>query len=337
MRLLRFVIRRLLLLVPVLLGALFVAFILTRIVPGDPIQRVAGPYASDEKVAELRHEARLDKPFYVQFVYYLGDLARGDMGDSFYTGQPVWSDLSSRFPATLELVLYGMVLAIVLAIPLGMLSALKRGTAFDHLARVLAVLGVSVPVFWIGLVLLTVFYNKLSWLPGPTGRLPIGVEEPGKITGLYSVDALLRGDMHLWWAAIKALILPVVTIGVVAMAPIARMTRSTMIDALDSDYVRTSRSLGIPNRVIVLHHAFKNAILPVITLIAAVFGFLVGGEVLVEIIFSWNGLGLYSYNAIVNSDFPAVQGFILLVTAIYILIYLAVDVLTAVIDPRVEF
>jgi ABC-type dipeptide/oligopeptide/nickel transport system permease component len=337
MRLLRYALRRLVLLVPVLLGALFIAFLLTRVVPGDPIGRVAGPYASQEKKAELRHKARLDRPFYVQFVYYLGDLAHGKLGDSFYTGQPVWKDLTSRFPATFELVLYGMVLAIILAIPLGMVSAVKRGTIVDHAARVFAVLGVSVPVFWIGLELLTVFYNKLGWLPGPTGRLPIGVDEPGKITGLYTVDALLHGEWRLWWDAFKALLLPVVTIGVVAMAPIARMTRSTMIDALDSDYVRTARSLGIPNRVIVLHHAFKNAVLPVLTLIAAVFGYLVGGEVLVEIIFSWNGLGLYSYNAILNSDFPAVQGFILLVTAIYILIYLAVDLLTAVIDPRVEF
>jgi peptide/nickel transport system permease protein len=337
MRLFRYALRRLLLLVPVLIGALFIAFLLTRVVPGDPIGRVAGPYASAEKKAELRHEARLDRPFYVQFGYYLRDLARGDLGDSFYTGQPVWSDLSGRFPATLEIVLYGMVLAIALAIPLGMLSAVRRGTPFDHLSRVLAVLGVSVPIFWIGLVLLTIFYNKLGWLPGPSGRLPIGMEEPQKITGLYTVDALLRGEWHTWWEAAKALVLPAVTIGVVAMAPIARMTRSTMIDALDSDYVRTARSLGLPNRVIVLHHAFKNAILPVLTLIAAVFGFLVGGEVLVEIIFSWNGLGLYSYNAILNSDFPAVQGFILLVTAIYILIYLAVDIVTALIDPRVEF
>jgi ABC-type dipeptide/oligopeptide/nickel transport system permease component len=337
MRLLRYVLRRLFLLIPVLVGALFIAFLLTRIVPGDPIGRVAGPYASQETRDQLRHEARLDRPFYSQFAYYLQDLSRGNLGDSFYTGQSVWSDLSSRFPATLELVLYGMTLAIALAIPLGLVSAVRRGTSFDHVARVLAVLGVSVPIFWIGLVLLTVFYNKLGWLPGPTGRLPIGMEEPEKVTGLYTVDALLHRQWHLWWESVRALILPTITIAVVAMAPITRMTRSTMIDALDSDYVRTARSLGIPNRVIVLHHAFKNAILPVLTLIAAVFGFLIGGEVLVEIIFSWNGLGLYSYNAILNSDFPAIQGFILLVTAIYILIYLFVDVVTALIDPRVEF
>jgi peptide/nickel transport system permease protein len=173
MRLLRYALRRLVLLVPVLLGALFIAFVLTRIVPGDPIGRVAGPYASVQARAQLRHQARLDRPFYVQFAYYLRDLLHGNMGDSFYTGQTVWSDLSSRFPATLELVLYGMVLAIALAIPLGMVSAVGRGSPFDHLSRVISVLGVSVPIFWIGLVLLTIFYNKLVWLPGPTGRLPI--------------------------------------------------------------------------------------------------------------------------------------------------------------------
>ena len=337
MRLLRYVLRRLLLLVPVLVGSLFIAFLLTRIVPGDPIQRVAGPYASDEEVQRLREEANLDEPFYVQFVLYLGDLLQGDLGYSFFTGQPVKSDLSVRFPATFELIFYGMLVAILLAVPLGITSAVMRGRPVDHFSRVFAVLGVSVPVFWIGLVLLTIFYRKLEWLPGPTGRLPIGMDEPEKITGLYTIDAVLRGQWHTAWEATRALVLPVVTIGVTAMAPIARMTRSTMIDALDSDYVRTARSLGIPKRVIVLHHALKNAILPVLTLIAAVFGFLIGGEVLVEIIFSWNGLGLYSYNAILNSDFPAIQGFILLVTAIYIFIYLAVDVITALIDPRVEF
>jgi peptide/nickel transport system permease protein len=202
---------------------------------------------------------------------------------------------------------------------------------------VLSVVGVSVPVFWIGLVLLTIFYSNLNWLPGPTGRLPIGVKPPEKITGLYTIDAALHGQWGLWWDAVKALILPVVTIGLTSMAPIARMTRATMIEALDSDYIRTSRSLGIPSRVIVLHHAFKNAILPILNLGAGVFGYLIGGLVLVEIIFTWNGLGLYSYNAILNSDFPAVQGFILLITLSYLLIYLVVDVLTALIDPRVEY
>lgn len=336
MRLLRYTLRRLLFIVPVLLGSIFIAFLLTRIVPGNPIERVAGPYTSDERVTELKREAGLLDPIYVQFFHYIQDLTRGDMGISYQTSQPVWQDLTERFPASLELVIYGMTLAILLALPLGIVSAVKRGTWIDHIARVLAVLGVSVPIFWIGLVLLSTFYVRLEVLPGPEGRLPIGYPEPDRITGLYSIDTLLQRDWNTFSAAIKALVLPVVTIAVVAMAPIARMTRAMMIEALESDYIRTARSMGLPKRVIVLHHAFKNAFIPVLTLIAAVFGFALGGEVLVELIFSWPGLGLYSYNAILGADFPAVQGFIILVTSAYILIYLAVDLITAMLDPRVE-
>jgi peptide/nickel transport system permease protein len=258
------------------------------------------------------------------------------MGVSFQTNKPVTEDLRQRFPASFELVFFGMLLGVGLAIPLGILSAVKRGTWFDHVSRVLAVLGVSVPIFWIALILLSTFYTRLGWLPGPSGRLPIAMPEPDRITGLFTVDSLLAGDLDTFWAAVKGLILPVVTLGLTIMAPIARMTRSMMIDALDSDYVRTARSLGLPARVIILHNSFKNAIIPVLTLIAGVFGYAIGGEVLLEFIFTWPGLGLYSYNAILGADFPAVQGFIILVTLIYIFIYLIVDLLTAILDPRVE-
>jgi peptide/nickel transport system permease protein len=328
----------LLFVVPVVLGAIFVSFFLTRIVPGNPIDIIAGPYASDERVAEMKEEAGLNDPFYVQFWDYLRDLVRGDFGVSYNTtGQPIAQDLRERLPASAELVTYGMLLAIALALPLGIVSAVRRGSWIDHVARVIAVLGVSVPIFWIALVLLSVFYSRLGWLPGAQGRLPIGMTAPDRITGFYTIDALLQGQWQTAWEAVRSLTLPVVTIGLVAMAPIARMTRATMIEALESDYVRTSRSLGLPKRVIVLHHAFKNALLPVLTLIAAVFGFAIGGEVLVEYIFSWPGLGLYSYNAIFRSDYPAIQGFIIVATLIYVLIYLVVDVVTATLDPRVEF
>lgn len=337
MRLLRFSLRRLLLIIPVLLGSMLIAFLLTRIVPGSPIERVAGPYASVERKQEMKKEAGLLDPWYVQFYDYTKQLLHGEMGISYQTAQPVSKDLSDRFPASLELVLFGMALAIVLAIPLGIVSAVKRGTAIDHASRVIAVLGVSAPIFWIALVLLSIFYTKLSWLPGPEGRLPISLDEPKHVTGLFTIDSLLMGDWSLFWASVRHLILPVATIGLVAMAPIARMTRAMMLDALDSDYIRTSRSMGLPGRVIVFNHAFKNAIIPVLTLIAGVFGYAIGGEVLVELIFSWPGLGLYSYNAILGSDFPAVQGFIIVVTVIYVLIYLVVDILTAMLDPRVEF
>lgn len=337
MRLLRYTLRRLIFIIPVLLGSMFIAFALTRIVPGNPIERVAGPYTSDERVLELKREAGLLDPFYVQFYNYVIDVARGDLGMSYQTSQPVAKDLKDKLPASFELVFFGMTLAVLLALPLGIISAAKRGTIFDHIARVLSVVGVSAPIFWIAMLLLSTFYTRLGWLPGPSGRLPIAFPEPDRITGLYTVDSLLQGDFNTFKEAVRALVLPVLTIALVSMAPIARMTRAMMIDALDSDYIRTSRSMGLPSRVIILHHAFKNAFIPVLTLIAAVFGFAIGGEVLVELIFTWPGLGLYSYNAILGSDFPAIQGFIMLATAVYLLIYLAVDLITAVLDPRVEY
>jgi ABC-type dipeptide/oligopeptide/nickel transport system permease component len=314
---------------------MFIAFLLTRVVPGNPIEKVAGPYATDEQVEQMKRDAGLLDPFYVQFYDYVRDLLHGEMGESYQTNQPVATDLNDRFPASLELVLYGMVLGIGLAIPLGIVSAVKRGTWIDHVARVIAVLGVSVPIFWIALILLSTFYTKLHWLPGPSGRLPIAMQEPDRITGLFSIDTLLHGDWTTFKASVRALVLPVLTLALVTMAPIARMTRAMMIDAMDSDYIRTAQSMGLPARVIIFHNAFKNAIIPVLTLIAGVFGYAIGGEVLVEYIFTWPGLGLYSFNAILGADFPAVQGFIILVTAFYILIYLAVDLLTAVLDPRV--
>jgi peptide/nickel transport system permease protein len=230
-----------------------------------------------------------------------------------------------------------MLLAVGLALPLGIISAVKQGTWIDQLTRVIAVLGVSMPIFWIALILISTFYTRLGWLPGPQGRLPIAFSDPPHVTGLFTIDALLDGDTETFWAATKQLVLPVITIGLIAMAPIARMTRATMIEALNSDYVRTAKSLGLPTRVIVSKNALKNAIIPVLTLIAAVFGYAIGGEVLVEYIFTWPGLGKYSFDAIMGSDFPAVQGFIILAVAMYVLAYLIVDILIALLDPRIEY
>lgn len=337
MRLARYIIRRLLFLIPVLLGALFLTFLLTRMVPGNPIERVAGPYASDEAVEQMKRDAGLLDPWYTQFANYLGDLLQGDMGISYQTNKPVTEDLRQRFPASFELVFFGMMLAVALALPLGIISAMKQGTWVDHLTRVIAVLGVSMPIFWIALIFISTFYTRLGWLPGPQGRLPISMAAPPRITGLYTIDSLLDGDLDTFRAASKQLVLPVLTIGLISMAPIARMTRATMIDALNSDYVRTAKSLGLPTRVIVTKNALKNAIIPVLTLIAAVFGYAIGGEVLVEYIFTWPGLGKYSFDAIMGSDFPAVQGFIILAVAMYVLAYLIVDILIAILDPRIEY
>jgi len=337
MRIFRYILRRLALLIPVLLGTLFIAFFLTRILPGNPIDRVAGPYISQEKREAMKREARLDLPFHQQFYLYLLDLVtKGDMGTSYTTAQPVARDLLQRFPATLELVLYGMGLAVALAIPLGILSALHKDSPIDHAGRVIAVVGVSVPVFWLGLVFLYVFFLKLQWAPPPVGRLPPTMSPPPHVTGLYTLDAVLAGQQDLFKAALAALVLPAISFAVTAMAPLARMTRSAMVEALESEYVRAALALGLPRRVIIWDYAFRNAVIPILTIFAGVFGYALGGVVLVEFVFSWPGLGLYTLNAILSSDFPAIQGAILLVTTVYVFIYLLLDLAVAAIDPRVE-
>lgn len=336
MRLIRYSLRRIVLLIPVLLAATFIAFALTRILPGNPIDRVVSPYTPVERREELKREAGLDQPFYVQFVRYIGDLLRGDMGVSFTTAQPVTQDLVERFPATFELMTYAMVLALALGIPIGMLSALRKDTWIDHVGRVISVIGVSMPVFWLALVLLYVFFYRMEWAPAPLGRIDALLDAPPTVTGWFTIDALLAGEWEVFRSAVANLVLPVLTIAFTAMAPIARMTRSAMIDALQSDYVRTALALGLPKATINYRHAFKNALLPILTIAAAVYGYGIGGEVLVEYIFAWPGLGLYTFNAILASDFPAIQGAILVMTASYVLIYLLVDVATAMLDPRVE-
>jgi peptide/nickel transport system permease protein len=337
MRLLRYGLRRLLFVIPVLLAALFLTFALTRIVPGNPIDRVAGPYVSDERRAEMKHQAYLDRPFYTQFALYVRDLVHGKMGVSYSTAQDVSKDLRQRFPATFELVSYAMLIAVVIAVPLGIAAAIKKDSWVDHVARVVSVSGVSMPIFWLGLILLYIFFYKYDWLPGPVGRTGSATSDFDPITGILTLDTLLRGDFATFWEVVKALVLPCVTLGFVAMAPIARFTRATMAEVLESDYIRTARSLGLPFRVVIVQQALKNALIGILTIVAAVYGYALGGEVLVEIIFNWPGLGQYSYNAILSSDFPAIQGFVLLVTFIYILIYLILDVITAALDPRVRF
>jgi len=337
MRVLRYALRRLLFVVPVLLAALFLTFALTRIVPGNPIDRVAGPYVSDEQRAAMKHQAYLDRPFYEQFALYLRDLAHGRMGVSYSTAQDVSKDLRQRFPASFELVTYGMLLAVLFAVPLGIAAAIRKDSWIDQTARVISVSGVSMPIFWLGLMLLYFFFFKLAWLPGPVGRTGSATTQFNSITGIYTLDSVLRGDPGMLWASTKALALPCLTLGFVAMAPIARFTRASMAEVLESDYIRTARSLGLPSRVVVRRLAFKNALIPILTIVAAVYGYALGGEVLIEIIYNWPGLGQYSYNAILNSDFPAIQGFVLLVTFIYLVIYLLLDIVTAALDPRVKF
>jgi peptide/nickel transport system permease protein len=328
--------RRLLLLVPVLLGVTLVTFALTRVIPGNPIDQLVSPLASPEQRQQLIQEHGLDESILQQYVAYLRNLLHGDLGTSFMTSQPVLDDLTSRFPATLELTLYAMLVAIIVGVPLGVAAAVRANSWVDHLSRVVAVIGIALPVFWLSLTFVYIFFFKLHWLPAPYGRIDPSVDPPTHITGLWTIDALLTGNWDAFRSTAEALILPVGVLAFAVMAPIARITRSGMLEALESDYVRGARSLGLSSRTVVFRHALRNAMLPLITMIAVVYGYLLGGVVLVEEIFAWPGLGRYVFDAITSSDYPAVQGFILYATTLYVLLFLVVDLLYLAIDPRLR-
>ena len=323
------------LIVTVVLGAILIAFFLTRILPGDPIEKITGGYYTVEAKAEMKRKIGLDRPIHEQFVVYIYGLLNGNMGVSFTTAQPVTKDLTERLPATLELITYALGGATLVALPLGVLSAVHRGKLIDQIGLIISVFGISLPLFWLAIMLTYLFFYQLGWLPGPMGRLPLSLEPAPRVTGFFTVDALLDGNFHVFREALRGLALPALTLGITIMAPITRMARASMVDALESDYVRFARAMGMPEWLVVLRYALKNTMLPVVVTIAGIYGYAIGGEVIIEYIFAWPGIGLYAFNAILGSDFPAVQGFIVLVTGTYILLYLLVDIAIALLDPRV--
>jgi peptide/nickel transport system permease protein len=329
--------RRILLLVPVLLGVTFITFALTRIIPGDPISLIAGPYVSVARKAELRHAYFLDRPFYVQYVHYVAGLLHGNLGTSIVSGQSVASELSRRFSATFELTTTALLFSVLVGVPLGILAALKRNSWVDGVSRVVGIAGISIPVFWSGLMLSLLLFYKWHLASPPLGRIDPQIGPPQHITGLYLVDSLLTGNWAAFRSAFSAIWLPAFVLGFSVMAPIMRIARQGMIEALDAPPTVALRALGAKPSSIVLRHALKNAMLPVLTMIAIVYGYLLGGSVLVETIFSWPGMGLYVYNAIGSSDFPAVQGFILYATTMYVIVFLLLDLLYLALDPRVKY
>ncbi|MBX3523175.1 MAG: ABC transporter permease [Xanthobacteraceae bacterium] len=317
-------------------AVIVITFALTRILPGDTAEYFAGPAATKEAIQEVRVKLGLDKPKYQQFIRYVQDLSRGDFGQSLTTGQPVIRDLTSRLPASAELTLAGLIVSILIAIPLGVLAAVKEGSFIDHISRVVATAGVSLPVFFTGLLLSYFFYFKLGWAPSPLGRLDIIYSAPPQVTGFYLIDSLIAGDLEVFWAALKQLILPAATLAIFSLAPITRMTRASMLAVLSSDFVRTARASGLSTRKVILAYAFRNALLPVITTLGMVFSFLLGANVLVEKVFAWPGIGSYAVEALIASDFAPVQGFVLVMAVMYVLLNLMIDLLYGVIDPRVR-
>ena len=317
-------------------GVAVIVFLIVRVIPGDAAAVRAGPYASDEAVAQIREQYGLDLPLFQQFVNYVLDLLRGNLGVSIRTGQPVLDELAARLPASLEMAIYTTILAAIVGTVLGVLGAWFRGSFLDGLTRVIAVFGSSMATFWLGLLLIYWLFFRAGLFPGPVGRLPSGMSPPPNVTGLYTVDSLLRGDFTMFIISVRYLALPVLTLGFVVMAPILKMVRQSMIETLSSDYVRTAWAVGVPRRQILLRDGLRNALLPVVTTLGLVFGYMIGGNVIIEVLFSWPGAGRYAYEAIQGNDLEALQGFVIVVGILYVLLNVIIDLLYGWIDPRIR-
>jgi len=328
--------RRLAAALPTLAGVVVVTFVMARALPGDPAAYFAGPAATREAVEEIRRQLGLDQPLWVQFGRYLGDLARGDLGVSITTGQPVLADIAQRLPASAELTLLGLLIAAGLGVPMGVAAALRPNSWVDHLCRVVATAGVSLPTFFTGLLLVYVFYYLLGWAPAPLGRLDAFSSPPPHVTGFYLIDSLIAGDGETFRAAAAQLVLPAVTLGVFALAPIARMTRGAMLAVMSSDFIRAARAAGLAGRTIVIRYALRNALLPVVTTLGMVLSFLLGANVLVEKVFAWPGIGSYAIEALIASDYAPVQGFVMTMAVLYVALNLVIDLAYQAIDPRVR-
>src|SRR5882724_3365906 len=330
------ILRRLALGLPTLFGVVVVSFALTRLLPGDPAVYFAGAAPTPEAIADLRRTLLLDQPLPQQFAAYLGDLLHGDLGRSLVTGQPVLQDLSTRFPATLELTLTAIALALLIAIPLGVAGAMRKRSGIDHIARMVSTTALSMPSFFTGLLLVFVFYYLLGVAPAPLGRLaPMGFPPPER-TGFMIVDAILSGDWAAGRDAAAHLVLPALALAIAGMGPLTRVTRGAMLEVLSSDFIRAARGYDLPRWKLVYAYALRNAMLPVLTTAGVVFSFLISANVVVEKVFSWPGIGSYALEALVASDYAAVQGFVLAVATLYVLINIAIDILYGIVDVRVR-
>lgn len=327
--------QRLLMLVLVLACVSIATFLMARVVPGDPAQVIAGPHASAQTIAGIRHQLGMDKPLLGQYADYMSGLAHGNLGQSITTQRPVSEDLLAYFPATLELILYAFVLALAVGIPLGVLAATKRNSVFDYAARFLSIGGLSLPTFWFGLVLILVFYAKFGVLPS-SGRLSSALPPPPHITGLYTVDSALTGYWATFVDSVKHLVLPVLALAYVQLAVVVRQLRASMITALSSDYVRTARASGLSSWTIVMRYGFRNALVPMLTIVGISFGSLLGGAVVTETVFDWPGMGNYVVRSIERLDFPAIMGFTIVIAIAYVLINLVVDLINVALNPEVR-
>jgi len=329
-----YIVKRLLWAIPTLFGVSLIVFFMVHLAPGDPALALLGDHANKESVEKLREDMGLNKPLYVQYGIFASKAIRGDFGNSFKSKQPVLDEFMERFPATMELALCAMILAVFLGIGAGIISAIKRYSIFDYGSMFIALAGVSMPVFWLGLVLISFFSVSLDILP-VSGRLgyEFSIEH---VTGFYLIDALLANDMDAFWDALKHLLLPSIALGTIPMAIIARMTRSSMIEVMKEDYIRTARAKGCSMFQVVMVHALRNAMMPVITVIGLMLGTLFAGAILTETTFSWPGIGKWIVNAVYQRDFPIIQSSTLIIASMFIAVNLVVDLLYALINPKIR-
>jgi len=332
----RYLLRRLVTLTITIAGIMVMTFFTSLVVPLDPLASLAGPQAPPETVERLRTLYGFDQPLYVQFGRYVDRLAHGNLGVSFQTSRPVLQDILAYFPATLELATFAILLGISVGIPLGVLSAVYRNRAIDQFCRVLSLVGVSTPVFWLGLVLLLVFYFKLGWLPEP-GRLNIMLLEPSRITGVLLIDSAIARDWEVFADALKHLVLPASVLGLVGVAGISRITRSSMLEVLSQEYVKTARIKGLGEFLVITRHALRNALVPTVTVVGLTYGLLLEGSVLTETIFSWPGLGRYMANAFLTLDLNTIVGGTMFIALTFCLVNLVVDLAYAFLNPKITY
>lgn len=321
--------------IPVLIGVSILAFLLIHLIPGNPAVAMLGERATPEQIARLEEELGLNDPLYVQYGRFMARVLQGDFGRSIHTHSPVLWEMSMRFPATIELTVAAMIIAVVIGMGAGIISAVKPYSIFDYSFMGSALIGVSMPIFWLGLMLIYLFGVKLGWLP-PSGRLSIGVELE-TVTNIYVLDAIITGNWVALKDALRHLFMPALALGTIPMAMIARMTRSSMLEVMRQDFVRTARAKGLPEKIVIFKHALQNAFLPVLTVIGLQFGYLLGGAVMTEWIFAWPGIGRWMFLAISSRDFPIVQGGILLIAMVFVFVNLLVDVLYSYVDPRIRY
>ncbi|MCT4663539.1 MAG: ABC transporter permease [Tissierellales bacterium] len=332
---LKYIFKRLLLLIPVLLGVTVMVFTVMHLFTTDPAEIILGQHATVEQKEALREELGFNRPLHEQYLEFLTGAVKGDFGESLITKTSVVEEITQRLPATLELALAGLLFASILGVTMGVISAIKQNSIFDYISMTISLAGVSMPIFWLGLVFIVIFSLKLGWLP-VAGRIQMGYE-PAHTTGLYLLDSLIAGDMEAFKSAFSHIILPAIALGMYSAALIARMTRSTMLEVLGQDYIRTARAKGLFEKVVIGIHGLRNAMIPIITVIGLQLGTLLGGAVLTETVFSWPGVGSYTVNSILKSDFTVVQGTVVYLALIFVLVNLIVDVLYVYLDPRIKY